>query len=121
GVPLSGGALGEVFRDRVALGVIAGLVIGKFVGVFGGAWTAVRLGFARLGDELYWREIAAVAVLAGVGFTVSLLIGDLAYTGTPRNDRVTTAVLLASLLASAIAAVAFRIRVRQRAREMDTE
>lgn len=54
--------------------------------------------------------------LSGVGFTVSLLIGDLAYTGTPRNDRVTTAVLIASLLASVIAAVAFRIRVRQRVR-----
>lgn len=114
GVPLNANALGAVFRDRVALGVIAGLVIGKFVGVFGGAWSAVRLGLARLGEELYWRDIAAVASLAGVGFTVSLLIGDLAYTGTPRNDRVTTAVLIASLLASVIAAVAFRIHIRRR-------
>jgi Na+:H+ antiporter, NhaA family len=48
-----------------------------------GAWSAVRLGFARPGDELYRREIAAVGSLSGVGFTVSLLIGDLAYTGTP--------------------------------------
>jgi NhaA family Na+:H+ antiporter len=115
GVPLSAGTLHDVLDDRVALGVVAGLVIGKFVGVFGGAWLAVRLGLARLADDLRWREIAAVAMLAGVGFTVSLLIGDLAYAGTARNDRVTTAVLIASVLASAIAAVAFRIRVRQRA------
>jgi NhaA family Na+:H+ antiporter len=112
GVSLSGDALRAVMTDRVALGVIAGLVIGKFVGVLGGAWSAVRLGLARLGDELHWPDIAAVAVLAGVGFTVSLLIGDLAYAGTPRNDRVTTAVLIASALASVIATVAFRIRVR---------
>ena len=116
GVSLSGGALGEVFRDRVALGVIAGLVAGKFLGVLGGAWLAVRLGFARLGDDLHWLEIAAVAILAGVGFTISLLIGDLAYAGTPENDRVTTAVLIASLIASLAATVVFRIRVRQRAR-----
>jgi NhaA family Na+:H+ antiporter len=51
---------------------------------------------------------------AGVGFTVSLLIGDLAYTGTDRFERVTTAVLIASLIASLSAAAAFRVRVRQR-------
>lgn len=117
GVSLSPSSLGAVFTDRVALGVIAGLVIGKFVGVFGGAWTAVRLGLARFGDDLQWREIAAVAMLAGVGFTVSLLIGGLAYQEPAQFERVATAVLIASLLASASAAVAFRIRVRQQARD----
>lgn len=116
GVVLSGSALSSVFSDRVALGVIAGLVIGKFVGVFGGAWLAVQLGLARLGDDLHWREIAGVAMLAGVGFTVSLLIGGLAYPGDAQFERVTTAVLIASLIASAAATVVFRIRVRQRAR-----
>ncbi|TDD81183.1 Na+/H+ antiporter NhaA [Actinomadura rubrisoli] len=116
GVGLSASQLGAVFGDRVALGVIAGLVIGKFVGVFGGAWTAVRLGLATLGEDLYWREIAGVAMLAGVGFTVSLLIGGLAYTDPSQFERVTTAVLIASILASAAATVVFRRRVRQRAR-----
>ncbi|GAA2619532.1 Na+/H+ antiporter NhaA [Actinomadura fulvescens] len=116
GVALSGSALGAVFGDRVALGVIAGLVIGKFVGVFGGAWAAVRLGLATLGDELQWRELAGVALLAGVGFTVSLLIGGLAYPDPAQFERVTTAVLIASLLASVAASLVFRHRVRQRAR-----
>ncbi|MFD0684091.1 Na+/H+ antiporter NhaA [Actinomadura fibrosa] len=116
GVALSTSALGAVLTDRVALGVIAGLVIGKFVGVLGGAWTAVRFGPAALGAGLHWRDIAGVALLAGVGFTVSLLIGGLAYTDPSQFERVTTAVLIASLLASAAATVVFRRRVRLRAR-----
>ena len=115
GVGLGVSQLGDVFTDRVALGVIAGLVIGKFVGVFGGAWAAVRLGWATLGEDLHWHEIAGVALLAGVGFTVSLLIGGLAYTDPSQFERVTTAVLIASVLASAAAAVVFRRRVRLRA------
>lgn len=116
GVGLGASQLGAVFTDRVALGVIAGLVLGKFVGVFGGAWAAVRLGLATLGEDLHWHEIAGVALLAGVGFTVSLLIGGLAYTDPSQFERVTTAVLIASVLASAAAAVVFRRRVRLRAR-----
>ncbi|WP_279508140.1 Na+/H+ antiporter NhaA [Actinomadura sp. KC06] len=116
GVGLGASQLGAVFTDRVALGVIAGLVIGKFVGVFGGAWAAVRLGWANLSEDLHWHEIAGVALLAGVGFTVSLLIGGLAYTDPSQFERVTTAVLIASVLASAAAAVVFRRRVRLRAR-----
>ncbi|MEU5877269.1 Na+/H+ antiporter NhaA [Spirillospora sp. NPDC047279] len=116
GVTLNGSALGAVFEDRIAIGVIAGLVVGKFVGVFGGAWAAVRLGLTTLGDELHWREIAGVALLAGVGFTVSLLIGGLAYPDPAQFERVTTAVLIASLIASAAASTVFRHRVRQRAR-----
>ncbi|MEU9845340.1 Na+/H+ antiporter NhaA, partial [Actinomadura sp. NPDC048032] len=116
GVGLGAAQLGAVFTDRVALGVIAGLLVGKFVGVFGGAWTAVRLGLATLGEDLHWHEIAGVALLAGVGFTVSLLIGGLAYTDPSQFERVTTAVLIASVLASAAAAVVFRRRVRLRAR-----
>ncbi|GAB3656918.1 Na+/H+ antiporter NhaA [Actinocorallia lasiicapitis] len=117
GVSLSPSTIGAVFTDRIALGVIFGLVVGKFLGVFAGAYGAVKLGFARLGDGLHWRDLAAVAMLAGVGFTVSLLIGDLAYTGTEHSERVTTAVLIASLVASLCAAVAFRFRVRVHAQE----
>ncbi|WP_254715691.1 Na+/H+ antiporter NhaA [Actinomadura sp. NAK00032] len=116
GVGLGASQLGAVFTDRVALGVIAGLVIGKFLGVFGGAWAAVKLNLATLGEDLHWHEIAGVALLAGVGFTVSLLIGGLAYTDPSQFERVTTAVLIASVLASAAAAVVFRRRVRVRAR-----
>lgn len=114
GVALNPSALGEVATDRVALAVIAGLVVGKFLGVFGGAWAAVRLGLAGLGDDLRWRQLAGVALLAGVGFTVSLLIGGLAYTDPARVDNVTTAVLVASVVSAALATTAFRVHGRGR-------
>ncbi|GAA0968779.1 Na+/H+ antiporter NhaA [Acrocarpospora macrocephala] len=114
GVPLTTQALGAVFVDRIAIAVMIGLVVGKFLGVFGGAWLSVKLGFARLSDELTWRDIAAVSVLAGIGFTVSLLIGDKAF---PGDDRISTAVLIASVVASALASALLRIRVRVRARD----
>ncbi|GAA1553939.1 hypothetical protein GCM10009678_41120 [Actinomadura kijaniata] len=117
GVTLGGDALGQVFTDRVALGVILGLVVGKFVGVLGGTWVAVRLGLATLGEDVHWRELAGVAMLAGVGFTVSLLIGGLAYDDPAQSERVTTAVLVASVVASAAATAVFRRRVRVRRRE----
>ncbi|NRQ34164.1 Na+/H+ antiporter NhaA, partial [Nonomuraea sp. NN258] len=120
GVKLDGSSLGAMFSDRVVLGVIAGLVLGKFLGVFGGAWLSVRLGLARLSEELHWRDMAAVSLLAGIGFTVSLLIGDLAY-GAERQRAVavTTGILAASVIASILAAVLLHLRVRKRRLALD--
>lgn len=115
GVMLSADSVGKIFTDRVVLGVMAGLVIGKFLGVFGGAWLSVRLGLARLSEELHWRDMAAVSLLAGIGFTVSLLIGSLAFGDDPeRSSAVTTGILAASLIASILAAVLLHLRVRTR-------
>ncbi|WP_214108722.1 Na+/H+ antiporter NhaA [Acrocarpospora catenulata] len=114
GVPLTLHALGGVFTDRAALAVIAALVAGKFLGVFGGAWLSVRLGVASLSEELSWRDLAAVSVLAGVGFTVSMLIGGRAF---PGDDRIITAVLVAGVVVSGLAAALLRTRVRVRARD----
>ena len=120
GVVLGVEGLGMILSDRVVLGVIAGLVVGKFLGVFGGAWLAVRLGLARLSEELHWRDMAAVSILAGIGFTVSLLIGNLAYGDDPeRVNMVTTGVLVASLTASVLAAILLRVRVRNRLNALD--
>jgi NhaA family Na+:H+ antiporter len=120
GVVLSSEGLGAMLSDRVVLGVIAGLVVGKFLGVFGGAWLAVRLGLARLSEELHWRDMAAVSILAGIGFTVSLLIGNLAYGDDPeRVNMMTTGVLVASLMASILATILLRGRVRNRLSTQD--
>ncbi len=113
GVRLDPQSLGAVLTERITLAVIIGLVVGKFLGVFGGAWLSVRLGLARISEDLYWRDLAAVSVLAGIGFTVALLIGDRAY---PGMERITTAVLVASFVASALAAILLHVRVRRRAR-----
>lgn len=120
GVSLRPSALAAVFTDRIALGVLAGLVVGKAVGVLGGARLAVWLRLARTSDDLNWRDIAAVSLLAGVGFTVSLLIGDLAYDASGQVARITTAVLMATLISGTLAAVLLRVRVRRRRMSADT-
>lgn len=115
GVSISGTALGEVFTDQVALGVVVGLLVGKFVGVLGGAALAVRLRLATLNEELGWRDIAAVGVLGGVGFTVSLLITELSLGDDPLGaERVKIGVLMASAVASVVGAALLRRRVSVR-------
>ncbi|WP_440899672.1 Na+/H+ antiporter NhaA [Actinosynnema sp.] len=104
GVPVGGDALRALADDPIALGVVAGLVLGKVIGILGFSALAVRLRLAVWPSGAGPRDVAAVGVLGGVGFTVSLLIADLALTGEAA-ERAKAAVLIASLLASLIAAV----------------
>lgn len=100
-------------RDPVALGVVVGLVVGKTVGVFGTTRLLAAVTRARLDPSLRWIDVLGVSLLAGVGFTVSLLIGELAYgPGSERDDIVKVAVLAGSLLAALLAAVLLRVRNR---------
>ncbi|TXS66539.1 Na+/H+ antiporter NhaA [Streptomyces sp. me109] len=111
GVVVSGGALGEVFTRPETLGVVLGLVVGKSVGVFGGTWLTARFTRASLSDDLAWPDVFAVASLAGIGFTVSLLIGELAFTADPvLTDEVKAAVLAGSLVAAVFATTLLKIR-----------
>lgn len=110
GVPLSGDVLRDAVHDPAARGVAVGLVVGKAVGVLGAAWLAVRLRLATLPAGLGWSDVAGVAVLAGTGFTVSLLLARLSFPDPVRADAVTLAVLAASVTASVLGAVAVRLR-----------
>ncbi|MEV8438885.1 Na+/H+ antiporter NhaA [Actinosynnema sp. NPDC051121] len=118
GVPVNGEALGSLFSDRVALGVMLGLVVGKVIGIVGASALAVLFKAAVWPNGAGPRDIVAVAMLGGVGFTVSLLIADLALDGAAA-EQAKAAVLLASLTASSLAAVLLvrRSRVRRRADE----
>jgi NhaA family Na+:H+ antiporter len=99
--------------DRVALGIIVGLVAGKTLGVLGSTWLMARFTRARLDTDLRWVDVLGLSMLAGIGFTVSLLIGDLAYgAGSERDDHVKVGVLCGSLLAALLAAVVLRSRNR---------
>lgn len=111
--------MGRLFTEPVALGIMAGLVIGKPLGVMLGAWLSVRLGLAKLPTAVGWRDVFAIGVLAGVGFTVSLLISELAFTVGPLADTAKTAVLVASAVASILGALVLRVRVRRRADVVD--
>ncbi|KUL69249.1 MULTISPECIES: Na+/H+ antiporter NhaA [unclassified Streptomyces] len=111
GVVISGGALGDVFTQPETLGVLLGLVVGKTVGIFGGTWLTARFTRASLSDDLAWADLFAVATLAGIGFTVSLLIDELAFAGDAAlTDEVKAAVLLGSLIAAALATVLLKMR-----------
>ncbi|MDJ0340407.1 Na+/H+ antiporter NhaA [Streptomyces sp. H10-C2] len=111
GVAVSGGALTDVFSQPETLGVVLGLVAGKAVGVFGGTWIAARFTRAELNPDLKWPDVLAVASLAGIGFTVSLLIGELAFTeNTVLADEVKAAVLIGSLIAAVLSGILLKLR-----------
>ncbi|MFC4469018.1 Na+/H+ antiporter NhaA [Streptomyces xiangluensis] len=111
GVAVSGDAIGEVFTRPETLGVVLGLVVGKAVGIFGGTWLAARFTRAELSEDLAWPDVFAVASLAGIGFTVSLLIGELAFEGDEvLTDEVKAAVLTGSLIAAILASVLLKVR-----------
>jgi Na+:H+ antiporter, NhaA family len=111
GVVLTGGS--ELIGDPVVVGVVLGLVVGKPIGVFFGAYLVARFTRAELNDDLQWRDIIGVAVLAGIGFTVSLLVSDLSFSGAER-DAAKTAVLMGSLLSAVVGALALGHRDRFR-------
>jgi NhaA family Na+:H+ antiporter len=113
GVYVGGKTLGSLVGDRIPLAVAAGLFVGKAVGVFGGAYLTARFTHAELSDELQWRDIAAVSVLTGVGFTVSLLIAELGFSDTPAVLNLAKGgVLLGSLVSALVAVVLLRRRDR---------
>ncbi|WP_432483137.1 Na+/H+ antiporter NhaA [Kineococcus esterisolvens] len=110
-----GGASGfvDALSDPVALGVILGLVVGKPVGILLTTFLMAKLTSAELDEELSWVDVLGVGILAGMGFTVSLLIGSLAFgEGTEAGQHVTLGVLLGSTLAALLAAVVLTSRNR---------
>ncbi|MGV9347288.1 Na+/H+ antiporter NhaA [Streptomyces spiralis] len=111
GVSISGGALANVFTKPETLGVVLGLVVGKTIGIFGGTWLTARFTRASLSEDLAWADVFAVASLAGIGFTVSLLISELAFEGDAAlTDEVKASVLVGSLIAAALATVLLKMR-----------
>ncbi|WP_411087473.1 Na+/H+ antiporter NhaA [Streptomyces sp. 061-3] len=114
GVSLSGHSLAGVFTRPETLGVVLGLVAGKTIGIFGGTWLAARFTKAELNKDLAWADVFAVAALAGIGFTVSLLIGELAFEGNAiLTNEIKAAVLMGSLIAAVFSGVLLKLRVRR--------
>lgn len=123
GVTVGGfSGLVDSLSDRLALGIVAGLVVGKTVGIAGSTWLLARFTRADLDDELAWTDVIGLAMLAGVGFTVSLLIGELAFgTGSTADDHVKVGVLVGSLVAALLATVVLRLRNRVHRRLCEAE
>ena len=101
GVPLSG-EFGRIAIEPITLGVAIGLILGKPIGVTLAAWLAVRLGAAVLPDRVSWRHIHGAGWLAGIGFTMSLFMADLAFTGRTQLTSAKLGILIASAFAGLI-------------------
>lgn len=98
GIPLVEG-LGEALTSHVAWGVIVGLVIGKPIGILLFSWLAVRVGLAIRPPSITWHNIAAVGMLGGIGFTISLFVAELAFPAGPTADAARVGILFGSLFA----------------------
>ncbi|MFD6950298.1 sodium:proton antiporter [Nocardiopsis sp. TSRI0078] len=104
---------GEVATDSAALGIIAGLILGKVLGIAGGSWLTTKLTSAELNPSLSWIDIVGMSQLAGIGFTVSLLISELSFLGAPEHlAHAKTGVLVASLIATLLATGILGFRAR---------
>lgn len=115
-VPIHGLLLNQLFTSPLALGIVLGLVVGKPIGIVGTSWLVTRFSKASLPKMLSWWDITTVGVLAGVGFTVSLLINELAFQANPILGWFgTLTVLVASLISAALAIIALQFRNRAHA------
>ena len=123
GVAVGGfSGLGSALTDPVAVGIIVGLVVGKPIGITAATWLVTRFTRAKMDAGFAWIDVFGLAVLAGIGFTVSLLIGELAFgIGSERDDHVKVAVLAGSLTAALLATVILRLRNRTYRRIYDAE
>ncbi|MBF0672208.1 MAG: Na+/H+ antiporter NhaA [Salinibacterium sp.] len=98
--------------DTITLGIIAGLVIGKPIGILGTTWLLSRLRRVNLDPTLRWVDLFGVSLLAGIGFTVSLLVAELSFGAGELNDHAKVGILCASVLAALLGAVVLRSRSR---------
>lgn len=99
GIELSGDIISDAASSNVTLGIIAGLVIGKPVGITVFAWIATRFGFA-LPEEVSWLQFIGMGLAAGIGFTVSIFVGGLAFDDSGITDLAKIGILMASLIAA---------------------
>ena len=106
--------LQSALSDPIAIGIVAGLVVGKPIGILAATFLTSRVTRQPLQKGLTWPDVTGVAMLGGIGFTVSLLIGELAFGGgLDADDHVKVAVLTGSVAAAVLAAVLLRIRNRR--------
>lgn len=113
------GGLSQVLTDPIALGVMAGLVLGKTVGIWGGVAILVKTTSLHLGKGVGLSDVLGATMLAGIGFTVSLLIAELSFGDTPEGGVAKLAVITGSLIAAVLGGITLRIRATMRLRNAE--
>jgi Na+/H+ antiporter NhaA len=107
GIVIDGGFLHRAFGSPITLGILVGYVVGKPVGILGTSWLITRLSRGRLRPPVGWAAVAGGGTIAGIGFTVSLLVATLAFKG-PQLEEAKVGILSAALAASIITWLLFR-------------
>ncbi|GAA1794264.1 Na+/H+ antiporter NhaA [Actinomadura chokoriensis] len=108
GITISGGVLGRAFTSPVTLGILVGYVVGKPIGLLGFSWLVTKFSRGRLRPPVGWAAVGGGGTIAGIGFTVALLIATLTFTG-PRLDEAKIGILSAALCATAVTWVVVRL------------
>jgi NhaA family Na+:H+ antiporter len=123
GVAVGGlSGLAASVTDRVALGIAMGLVVGKAIGISASTWLVSRFTRAELDEDLGWPDVLGLSLLGGIGFTVSLLITELAYgAGSTTYDHAKVGILTGTLVAALLATVVLRLRNRRYRRIAEEE
>jgi NhaA family Na+:H+ antiporter len=103
-----GGDIADALSSPVALGIVVGLVVGKQLGITLFAWLAVRSGISELPEDINWRHVYGVGWLAGIGFTMSLFITDLAFSDDSLVEAAKLSILVASVIAGGVGWVILR-------------
>ena len=112
GVVISG-SFTQALATPPSLGIITGLVLGKPIGIFGFAWVAVKLGIASLPAGLTWGKVFGMSLLAGIGFTMSLFIADLAFGLAPNLSYAKAGILVGSLVSGVLGYLFLRFTTRE--------
>jgi len=107
GIAINGGFLAQAFSSPITLGVLVGYVVGKPVGILGCSWLVTRLSHGRLQPPVGWAAVAGGGTIAGIGFTIALLIATLAFNG-PQLEEAKVGILAAALSAALITWLLFR-------------
>jgi Na+/H+ antiporter NhaA len=107
GIELGGGFLGDALTSRITLGVLIGYVVGKPLGIVGGSWLLTRVTRRRLQPPVGWAAVGGAGTIAGIGFTVSLLVASLAFSGSELEDA-KVGILGSALCASVVTWLVFR-------------
>ena len=103
----------EVLASPISLGIISGLFIGKPIGIFCFSWIAVKLKFGCLPKHLKWSSLFAISALGGIGFTLSLFIGDITFPITETNYVMRVGVIVGSLLSAMLGCLGLFISERK--------
>ena len=121
GVVLSGGRVSDAMTSGVALGIIAGLLVGKTIGISGATWLVVRLNLGRLPETVAWTHVVGASIVAGIGFTVSLFIAGLAFDAAELATDAKVGILVASLIAGLTGAAVLTLGGPKGHEERETE